>query len=966
MRNFSKPFLKLPEVPDADAKVIAHWQLNEASGTTVADRTAQSNLTDSAGAANIIAAPLFQTASPSTLGNGRNPSSTFPTGGSSAAQRIALGNEWTVSVLVRPRAGSTGGTLVSHEGSGGLTTSNKLCNLGITSGGQIFGGWETGLRTAVTVTSTNASIDFDQVNVISIRKRKAISTAGRAAGQFDIDLFLNETHLATNTHVDLTNSTSGGSGNWVLMRNVLTNTTFNNGDIFDVEVISGAMSDEFFMDLYYRVVKNYDTDKMLASGSYAVHGRILCEDGDGVLQDLSALAGGRWDFVEHVQWKDDIDATGATATIELYRDIYKFSVAPTMSQSLVNSSTSGDPLLEIARKVKIYVAIVPEGTARSAVQIWEWQLYFEGFVSDVDWSKPIVPINCRDNLAPLQWTFIKPKAGNNFQEPFYGDDTTGIQLENVQQQIIGDAIPSTGYKGTLPITASPIVRVPGGPTGWFLRRRTQGFEFVADALTGKSQQIGMVTRYKWTDSLKRFDLTLYLPNRTQTTPDRVVAESEYVEITKASVTEESIRNVCDVVFTDRTGTLNTQSAFPFARVTTTDSTSVAKYGERYCQVAEDASSQIDTSTEGALLGNSVISDLSEPKVVQDVDAFFLPYCEIQDYYQFTANGIHFDTDQKLAVTGYTHSFSGDKINTTLNVRGQPSGKGTSWLFWLANPSVAPYLPALGPKVPAGSVIGAIAIEGGVRLSWPMPVNHGANKFDMTEIHKHVGAGAWTPDTSSTSASLIGFTRSNTFDALNLNNPTDDLQFAVIHKDTHRNPSDVVFTSGTVRSFVAQNKPAFRVHAGAKQNLLAGVIGASTARRAKFTVTDFDTRSGITTDATKTLYTVPVTGVYRFTVSTLVTYTGAADQTIISVFTNATADGSGSGTEIIRSAKNVNEGVQLNFTKNFTCDVSLTAGDTVVLKLSDTGVCTTAQLQDASGGGLVAESFWAGELLTQTA
>jgi hypothetical protein len=75
----------------------------------------------------------------------------------------------------------------------------------------------------------------------------------------------------------------------------------------------------------------------------------------------------------------------------------------------------------------------------------------------------------------------------------------------------------------------------------------------------------------------------------------------------------------------------------------------------------------------------VIADLREADAEQTV---VMPYnwrVELGDLYEFAANGVHYDTAQRLAVLSYRHSITDKGCRTTLVCRGKPAGGRMRWL-----------------------------------------------------------------------------------------------------------------------------------------------------------------------------------------------------------------------------------------------------------------------------------------------
>lgn len=158
--------------------------------------------------------------------------------------------------------------------------------------------------------------------------------------------------------------------------------------------------------------------------------------------------------------------------------------------------------------------------------------------------------------------------------------------------------------------------------------------------------------------------------------------SRYYEPTRLSISRAGIRNVLRVKFG--------VTQFDRTTVEVFDSNSITKYGRRFMEIAEAGSSQIDTEGEARAMADAILQDLAEPEANLTVPIpFYWPVELIGDTVTFTANGVHFDTDQTLAVVAARHSLSPGQSRTELAVRGKPSGGFKRWLELEARPGVAP-------------------------------------------------------------------------------------------------------------------------------------------------------------------------------------------------------------------------------------------------------------------------------------
>jgi hypothetical protein len=156
-----------------------------------------------------------------------------------------------------------------------------------------------------------------------------------------------------------------------------------------------------------------------------------------------------------------------------------------------------------------------------------------------------------------------------------------------------------------------------------------------------------------------------------TTVARTFSASQYHTIDRMSISRANIRNVVRVKYgltqNDRT------------TIEVSDSASITKYGRKFMELAEAANSQIDSISEAYTLANAIIDDLKEPDADKSVTMPYFWPVDLADYYTFSANNVHYDTNQSLAVVGYRHTLTAEKARTQLMCRGKPAGGVKRWL-----------------------------------------------------------------------------------------------------------------------------------------------------------------------------------------------------------------------------------------------------------------------------------------------
>ena len=206
-----------------------------------------------------------------------------------------------------------------------------------------------------------------------------------------------------------------------------------------------------------------------------------------------------------------------------------------------------------------------------------------------------------------------------------------------------------------------------------------------------------------------------------TSVDYTVGPDRYYDVAGLKISRAGVRNVVRVKYgvsqLDRT------------TIEVSDAASIAKYGRRWMEIAEGGTSQIDTESEATQMANAILGDLSEPDADQSVEMPYLWTADLGDFVRFEANGYHYDSDQDLAVLGFSHVLSGDRSRTTLSCRGKPSGGSKRWLALEARPGVAPqndfYQGAAAEGVTASAGQGVIIVKYDDPRSMSPPVNNWA-------------------------------------------------------------------------------------------------------------------------------------------------------------------------------------------------------------------------------------------------
>lgn len=463
---------------------------------------------------------------------------------------------------------------------------------------------------------------------------------------------------------------------------------------------------------------------VLASPHYAVHVRVLVTDADGVERDLTDLEGIDW--FAGAEWSEDIDQPIVQPRIQIRREDTGtgLSLSPLDEESPLNRRANGTyaPLIDAGRRIRIYTATVPPGAQPGP---GDWREVFDGEIDEVEWQMDPMTVICRDPGGVLQDTIIE-----NPQE--YGSES-GVLLHVVMQQLLDDVL------GAGVVT----LHVPEPPAFMVTRYKPDEGPLL-EALQACAGAIGWDVRYAWHEASQAFELTLIRPDREKTTPDHVFGPDDYIDVTRLAVSRADVRNVVQVRYQDSTTRQQ-------ERVTVQDDASIARYGRRYMRIVEGEDSPIDTAPEALVMAEAALSDLAEPRAEQEIELRYWWPAQLGDLYRFKANGVHYTTDQVLAVVGIRHRLSENQQRTILTCRGKPSG---GYLTWLKRSKREPEITAVEALPPQAIIDYVTEDPTTVRLRYSGQLGEGGT--GPLEYRRRVGpSGSWGPGSGDGWASLPG-------------------------------------------------------------------------------------------------------------------------------------------------------------------------------------------------------------------
>lgn len=428
--------------------------------------------------------------------------------------------------------------------------------------------------------------------------------------------------------------------------------------------------------------------------------------GAGAFVDLTNWFDENW--VSSLEINEDVDGQSNELTVTLFRKSAERDLSPFVTFSQLNRVGGVYvPALAPNRIIRVYgyVGAIDEGKdTMTAVPLFEGRI--DQVNAGADGGEKI-ELRCRDGACDFQDEFIESSV--IFGAP------GGLNIVTVMQNIINTYMTQSVTTLTL--------WVPGTPPLFSINEYVQEKMSVMDALRRLADMIGWDVRWKYNPTAGQYQLAFLEPDRARasTFPVYTFTVNDKTTVSLCSVDRTDVRNRVRVVYTDAATQVPTS-------VFVTDPVSIAKYGPKYLELVEDASSEIDTSAEATVMANAILSDMAEPVTMYEMDTSFFPWIELNDDV-FIQPPVGSDavvddlTDYvlTLAVTGITHKVDNSgRFSTTMSLRGKPSSGFTKWLRVETRAGVgAPWLDRT-----LGQPTGVLAVQtnGGFEVNYNAPTD----------------------------------------------------------------------------------------------------------------------------------------------------------------------------------------------------------------------------------------------------
>ncbi len=389
--------------------------------------------------------------------------------------------------------------------------------------------------------------------------------------------------------------------------------------------------------------------RSLEQARRGVYARVRINNAALSLRDMADHLGRNW--IKSITWSDDIDRQVQDAQIELALAHHNITLSP-FADSLANIPGN---LIEPGRLMTIETAVVPHVRGPHST---DYKEVFRGYIDSVKpGTKNSLKLKARDLGKRLQDAWIES------DEARYAAGTDTL-AEVAMQAVLNEWAPGT----TLYTPVSP---------GWVIRDWGPNSQPVLAALNAIAGQIGWIVRYKWDEGTAQWRLTFYEPDRTKTVNDWTVPLVK--EVKHIETADTDVRNRVRVWYSDSSVTVGTPEERR-KEIVREDAASITKYGRRYAEISEAATSEIDTAAEATSLAEAVLNDLKEPKAEASVVIPYDSRPETGDLVGIPAQRPLFDQDQSLAVVGVKHTINSSRLATTdLQVRGAPAGYFDKWI-----------------------------------------------------------------------------------------------------------------------------------------------------------------------------------------------------------------------------------------------------------------------------------------------
>lgn len=416
------------------------------------------------------------------------------------------------------------------------------------------------------------------------------------------------------------------------------------------------------------------------------------ENADRTFIDLTA-------WLESGEYGESIDQPVGTFSISFRRANATGSLAPTIGASPLNRNNAGAyaELLAPGRNLRIYTAAADPGVDLTTKK----KLSFIGRVDAVNWTQSPIVVTGRDLGGWIVDKYIN-------QERLYAAPGPEA-MENIIRDLLIDNPPF----------GAPTIYTPTSPGFFFsnMKGALQPRKSLMEAIQQDyALMIGWVARYRF-DATDTNRFTLFDVNRAKTISDDTFGPGEYKDITRIEVSDAEVRNYIVGKFYDNKGQARSRTA--------QNVTSQSKYGVKFMEIQLANGDPIDTDAEMDTMLAAAVHDLSSPLTTQEMETLFYWPVQLGDLYTFQQNSAHYDSDQQLAVTGYSHRYANGEAVTAMQCRGTVVGAYHAWSRVGGSTATLDVPPTVGSVDISYPIAGQVqvSVKGGLSVgSWRIAVS----------------------------------------------------------------------------------------------------------------------------------------------------------------------------------------------------------------------------------------------------
>lgn len=648
--------------PEINAATVFHYDLEDQAGIGN-DMVGNADMSGVAGGSEID----------TPVGRGYHFSNDPMKSAASTESSEDLADNWTVYALFKTDASGSSDDPIYRRGywDGTTTNYNTLIDIRINAG-LVTVSWQNSARATISHTfdsyfgyERHCFLAITCTKVTTTRTLRLYSGGVLAETETGLDAAYATSSTSIKSYVGYSEDPDGASFSL----------TYLQGIIAFVQVNTSVATADEVKDNFRRAIQ-WDTRTQ-------VYARVGIKDHAGTYVYMEDLADQDW--LMGADLTDEVDYNAVGALVKLRKSIYSNFLSKWHDNQLNQSSvddpsypgpedtTYRDPdhasgsteMLEIGRGVAIDFARVPFDVEPVST---DWENYLTGAVDAVQWESDPIIIRCRDLGGLLIDKYL--------QVAF---DVAEGTLVSVIQVILTKAY-DEGWIPSAVTVVEPIA------SGWVVRAFTQERTPVMTAISNLAAQIGWLCRYDGTE------LQLYAPERTKVACDGVIDSTDYPKLSRLTIDNSGVRNKVRIVsYTVAAitglsgdwsgsggGTAPNGERTP-AIVEVKDDDSIAKYGERFCEICEGSVTNISAQAQMETLAANILSDLKDPIASLGLPTLVgKPEIENGDILMIAANLEDMTADIQVAVSSVRHGATNKGSSSAIGLTGRPKGGASRW------------------------------------------------------------------------------------------------------------------------------------------------------------------------------------------------------------------------------------------------------------------------------------------------